>query len=146
MSEIAPDFPQVDFGSVYQDWPSKGFIYAYSRVDILGRAMRAILGLSEISGGKRVILVFSHSGFLRLGLTGRWFANGDYRIFRLVKGDGFVDIDLEHNDSTLKGGLGLSSTERVELGSGLPEPEIPLDYGWAQFNSANAKLNSPRSG
>lgn len=60
----------------------------------------------------------SHSAFLRVGVLGWWFFNSDYRMFRFADAEG---LDLEQDESTLSGGLGLSWQDRVEVGSDLPE-------------------------
>jgi hypothetical protein len=52
-------------------------------------------------------------------LTGWWFFNSDYRIFDLDSTDGKAGL-RQHEDTTT-GGLGLSWTETVEIGSHLPE-------------------------
>lgn len=56
---------------------------------------------------EKLVLVVSHSGFMRLGVGGYWWMNADYRIFELENAmlDGPI---LKQNQSTLPGGLGLS--------------------------------------
>lgn len=52
---------------------------------------------------------------------GWWFFNSDYRIFELGEGLGKDGRRVvEQDESTIEGGLGLSWTERVPLGDGLP--------------------------
>ena len=73
---------------------------------------------------EKVIIVVSHSGFLRLGVTGCWFFNADYRVFDFaVMGSPGSPYQLEQHASTEEdgGGLGHSRTEQVVLGSGLPD-------------------------
>jgi hypothetical protein len=77
---------------------------------------------------EKAVIVVSHSGFLRLGVTGRWFMNADYRVFDFVEGNGidrFEDggegVGIREWDGEEKGGLGWSLEERVVLGEGLPE-------------------------
>lgn len=75
-----------------------------------------------------VIVVVSHSGFMRTAVVGRWFANADYRVFdsvsiRGVYGEGMDrEIGLVEWELTKgKGGMGRSKEERVAFGDGLPE-------------------------
>jgi hypothetical protein len=57
---------------------------------------------------EKVIVVVSHSAFLRLGVTMDGFANGDYRIYEFAnQGDRLV----QRPDTVERGGgMGLSST------------------------------------
>lgn len=71
---------------------------------------------------EKAIIVVSHSGFLRVGVSGRWFFNADYRVFDFVNEDK-DDLSLKEREWTDKGGLGWSFEERVELGDGLPEED-----------------------
>lgn len=69
----------------------------------------------------------SHSGFLRVGVTGCWFFNADYRVFDFApRGSPGSPYQLEQHASTEEkgGGLGYSWTEKVQLGQDLPE-ELP---------------------
>ncbi len=67
----------------------------------------------------------SHSGFLRAGVTGRWFFNADYRVFD------FDGVDEETGTFKLNqweltdpaGGMGWSFETTVLLGEGLPDEE-----------------------
>lgn len=88
------------------------------------RGTRALASL--YSEREKIILVFAHAGFLRVGVTGWWFFNSDYRIFEFEHAPTSLDHGLTQDESTTKGGLGLSWTERVVLGSELPdeEPEV----------------------
>lgn len=59
-----------------------------------------------------------------MGAVGWWFFNGDYRIFDFGdKPEADGPLKLVQWESTLSGGLGLSWTDPVEIGSGLPEDE-----------------------
>lgn len=98
-----------------------GARYHFRRDAVLERAQSALADLYRRP--EDVIIVMSHSGFLRTGVAGRWFANADYRVFdfaprekedepyRLVEWELTID----------KGGMGRSNPVRVELGSGIPE-------------------------
>lgn len=94
--------------------------YAYSRNAILARGRRVIEDLYKRP--EKLVFVVSHSGFLRLSVTGWWFYNSDYRIFDFEGQPGTLELKLD--ESTISGGMGLSWTMQVELGSELPdEPE-----------------------
>ncbi|PHH85778.1 hypothetical protein CDD83_11186 [Cordyceps sp. RAO-2017] len=80
---------------------------------------------------ERLVFVVSHSGFLRLAVAGRWFFNADWRLFRFAVAEADV-VDrrlllqghvLEQDESTLAGGLGLSWTDAVEIGSEMEEDD-----------------------
>ncbi|KAH7324430.1 histidine phosphatase superfamily [Stachybotrys elegans] len=122
---MAKEFPQVDFSSLDKVWPDKtspqGQRYAYTKQAILGRGR---LGISDlVNRSEDVIFVVSHSGFMRVGVVGWWFFNSDYRIFTFAEGTDEPLKRLHQSDETIKGGLGLSWDEEVELGTGLPDPE-----------------------
>ncbi|ODA83029.1 hypothetical protein RJ55_01538 [Drechmeria coniospora] len=149
VAAIAPDFPHVSFANVAPCWPDKTSAaaapFAYTRTAILARGQRALEGLYDdvtatttatgmTTNGpppNRLIIVVSHSGFLRLAVTGWWFFNADYRVFELGYGDLSSGKDesrprsllLRQDESTLTGGLGWSSTERVTLGEDLPDED-----------------------
>ncbi|KAB5571842.1 histidine phosphatase superfamily [Coniochaeta sp. 2T2.1] len=122
VAELREEFPMVDFSQVDPVWPDKtsdkADLYRYNKRAILERGQRA---LEDVRGRKeKVVVVVSHSGFMRLGVTGRWFYNADYRIFEFEDGEG---MGLREWESTEKGGLGKSFEERVELGEGIPEED-----------------------
>jgi len=121
---VQKDFSQVDFSAVDPVWPDKSSSeaakYHYTRTSILARGQRA---LRDLEGRpESLIFIVSHSGFLRLGVAGWWWMNADYRIFHFVgeRGSG-GELRLEQDESTVRGGLGLSWDEPVELGFELPE-------------------------
>ena len=57
--------------------------YHYTRDAILRRAQLALAKLYDRP--EKVIIVVSHSGFLRAGVSGSWYQNADYRIFDIVR-------------------------------------------------------------
>lgn len=124
ISDVSAEFPSVDYGSLDPIYPDKTSAeatrYAHTRSSILSRGKR---GLADLySRPEKIIFVVSHSGFLRVGVVGWWFANADYRLFDFVaekEGDG--QFDLTQDETTLAGGLGLSRTSRATLGEDLPE-------------------------
>lgn len=75
---------------------------------------------------EKIVFVVAHSGFLRLGVVGFWFFNGDYRIFDFEQG-----LQLKQHEDTLEGGMGFSWKEAVEFGFGLPEEDPEVDGGEA---------------
>ncbi|KAI1306150.1 phosphoglycerate mutase-like protein [Xylaria venustula] len=125
ISEVADEFPGIDYSAVDPVWPDKtspaGYEYHYTKTAILARGQAA---LQKLYGRpEKVIVVVSHSGFLRAGVTGSWFFNADYRVFDFAAmGSAGSPYQLEQHSYTEEngGGLGLSRRERVLLGSDLP--------------------------
>lgn len=102
-----------------------GARYRFERGAVLARAQSALADLYGDDGDKDgdIVVVVSHSGFLRTAVAGRWFANADYRIFdyapRQSDDEPFRLVEWEQTAG--KGGMGWSMEELVELGTGLPE-------------------------
>ena len=115
-------FPQVDFSQVDPVWPDKvspaGAKYAYNKPAVIARGQSALQELYHRP--EKVILVVSHSGFLRSGVTGHFYYNADYRIFDFAEPEGEM-YKLKQWESTIKGGLGWSLERTVPLGEGVPE-------------------------
>lgn len=127
---LQAEFPTVDFSKVDPVYPDKtspaGAAYAYNRRAIVERGKAC---LEEVRGmeGEKAVVVVSHSGFMRQGVTGCWFFNADYRIFDFVgEGQGEGGLGLRLWESTRKGGLGWSLEERVVVGEGIPEEDVEL--------------------
>lgn len=78
---ISKDFPQFAFGSVDPTWPYKGpeTKYAYTNEAIYARGRENRRWLR--SRKERVIVVVSHAGFMRAGVSHQCYANADYRVF-----------------------------------------------------------------
>ncbi|KAI1170992.1 histidine phosphatase superfamily [Nemania sp. FL0916] len=131
VATVADEFPGIDYSAVDPVWPDKtsraGSEYHYTKTAIIARGQAA---LQKLHGRpEKVIIVVSHSGFLRLSVTGCWFFNADYRVFDFAAMGGPGSLyQLEQHASTKAkgGGLGHSLTEQVPLGLDLPEemPEI----------------------
>ncbi|KAK7959584.1 phosphoglycerate mutase [Apiospora aurea] len=132
---LAPKFPKVDFSTLDPVYPAKrtpaGSHYFATRGAILNRGQASLRRLRDRP--EKVIIVVSHSGFLRLGVTGCFYLNADYRIFDFeeeeeqVGEDGVTpQIRLRQWEETKEkgGGMGKSWKDMVELGSGLPD-EMP---------------------
>jgi len=154
VSVLENEFPGVvDFSSVEGTvWPDKspGTRFAFSRDAVLARARSAVERLR--SRPEKLVIVVSHSGFLRVGVTGCWFFNADYRRFEHVDVDAEAsnghhangdDHDHGHirdhhapppNPSSLllqwestrlgRGGRGLSWTNEVKIGSYLTDEPV----------------------
>ncbi|KAK7964164.1 hypothetical protein PG988_011138 [Apiospora saccharicola] len=132
---LAPKFPAVDFSTLDLVYPDKtspaGSHYFGTRTGILNRGQASLRRLRDRP--EKVIIVVSHSGFLRLGVSGCFYLNADYRIFDFEEEeqptgeDGVApQIRLRQWDETKEkgGGMGKSWKDMVELGSGLPD-EMP---------------------
>ncbi|KAK3899346.1 histidine phosphatase superfamily [Staphylotrichum tortipilum] len=127
LPSLPPLFPQVDFSLVDPVYPDKtspaGAFYAPYRQPVIDRG-RAVL--SELRDRpEKAVIVVSHSGFLRVGVTGRFFANADYRIFEFKEG---VEVGEGGHDGWLRewggmgeGGMGWSWDKTVVLGDELPD-------------------------
>ncbi|KAF4450658.1 hypothetical protein F53441_6319 [Fusarium austroafricanum] len=126
ISSVAPDFPKVDLSTVDAIWPDKtspaAEHYFHTKKSVLARGRRVLEHLHKRP--EKLIFVVSHSGFLRLGVTGYWFFNSDYRLFDFEDGE---EVKIKQQERTLAGGLGLSFTEPVALGLDLPEEDLELD-------------------
>ncbi|KAK0701202.1 histidine phosphatase superfamily [Apiosordaria backusii] len=131
---LRQEFPQVNFDHVDPVYPDKtspsGKKYFNTKQAIMARGQEVLRDLKQRK--EKAIIVVSHSGFLRSGVTGRWFMNADYRVFDFVDEDGEKDesglVKIKEREWTVKeGGLGWSFEEAVELGDGLPDEEPALN-------------------
>jgi len=140
VAQLEADFLGVRFSGVdpaYPDKTSPGSPYAYTRSAVLARARSCVQNLHART--EKVVVVVSHSWFLRVGVTGRWFMHGDFRVFDFEHSpDTSEAYRLREHEDTNAGGLGRSRTARVEIGCGLPEegrepdsagPELPVALG-----------------
>lgn len=123
---LALPSPHVD--QVYPDKTSPaGSRYAYTKSAILARAQSCLEDLYKRKD--KFIAIVSHSGFLRLGVTGCWFYNGDYRVFDLEETKGpYDEYRLKQWELTYEkgGGMGWSWKDWVEIGSELPDDPTPI--------------------
>ncbi|KAJ9612583.1 hypothetical protein H2200_004180 [Cladophialophora chaetospira] len=136
ISDLERQYPKFDFTMVDPVYPDKssprGTRYAHNRSAVLLRAQLALEKLYDRPEG--LIIIVSHSSFMRLAVTGSQFANADYRIFDFNKRKSDQDsYSLTEWESTRSngGGLGLSPKAQVELGSG----DLPPDEGSAKMES-----------
>ncbi|KAI1079793.1 phosphoglycerate mutase-like protein [Whalleya microplaca] len=138
VSELKQDFPSVDFDTVDRVFPDKtspaAKHYHFTKKAILHRAQTALEQL--YARPEKVIIVVTHSAFLRLAVSGCWFFNADYRIFDFAPRGAGPDEDddayrLEQHEETQTkgGGLGLSWKEPVVLGSELPVEDPDAEGG-----------------
>jgi hypothetical protein len=119
----------LDFAGLDPVYPDKtspaGARYRYEKGAILGRG-RSALGDLYVRD-EDVIVVVSHSGFMRTAVAGRWFANADYRAFDFVEreeeggGEGRPYRLVAWELPTARGGMGRSSEVVVGFGEGLPD-------------------------
>ncbi|PSR82447.1 histidine phosphatase superfamily [Coniella lustricola] len=128
---VAKQFPQIDFSHVDPVFPDKvspaGAKYKYTKAAVLARAQADLEELYHRP--ERVVVVVSHSAFMRQAVTGDHYWNTDYRIYDFEdKADAAKGALLKLKQSDLTkgtGGLGLSHDQIVELGVGIPENELP---------------------
>ncbi|KAF3010335.1 hypothetical protein E8E14_007920 [Neopestalotiopsis sp. 37M] len=129
VTALGEEFPVVDFSSLDPVYPDKstpaGSRYAYNKKALLARGQHALRGL--YNRPEKVIIVVSHSGFLRECISGFWFFNSDYRIFEFEeRASDDQPYILKQCDETLEqgGGLGLSHKRAVGLGNNLPDESL----------------------
>ncbi|KAI2640198.1 phosphoglycerate mutase-like protein [Xylaria nigripes] len=129
ISKLVAEFPGIDYSALDPVWPDKtspaGSRYHFTRTAILARAQFALQKLYRRP--EKVIIVVSHSGFLRVGVTGCWFFNADYRVFdfrAMESPESPYQLRERAYTAQKGGGLGHSRMEQVLLGSELPE-ELP---------------------
>ncbi len=135
-SELEAQYPNFDFSTVDPIYPDKsspnGKRYAHNRSAVLARAQ---LALHKLYGRpEKLIILVSHSAFMRLAVTGAQFANADYRVFDFIKReseDGAFGLTEWESTRSNGGGLGISPKAQVELGSG----PLPPDDGSARMES-----------
>lgn len=122
------EFPNVDFSKVDPVFPDKtspaASHYHFTKEAILARAQASLKKLYERP--EKVIVVVSHSAFLRLAVSNYWYFNADYRIFDFAPRTGPEDrYSLQQHESTMVkgGGLGRSWIDPIVLGSELPSED-----------------------
>jgi len=121
---LRAEFPQIDFSRLDPVYPdktsSRGALYKYSKQAIITRAQVALEEL--YTRPEKVVVVVSHSSFLRQSVTGCWFDNADYRVFDFEERKSDDEpYRLKQWDFTKTGGRGLSWEEVINIGEGLPE-------------------------
>ncbi|KAH6658322.1 histidine phosphatase superfamily [Truncatella angustata] len=121
---LGREFPTIDFSTLDAVYPDKstpaGAKYAYNKKALLARGQSALKAL--YNRPEKVIVVVSHSGFLRECVSGWWYFNSDYRVFEFEEHKDDTELyALRQDPTTLAngGGLGLSFKDPVELGGRL---------------------------
>lgn len=125
--ELVKLFPDFDFSALDPIFPDKtsseAAAYHCNKAAVLARGQAALKDL--YNRWEDIVVVVSHSGFLRTAVAGRWFANGDYRVFDFESREGKGEEEpyrlVEWEMTRGKGGMGRSKEELVEFGKGLPE-------------------------
>ncbi|CAN8106329.1 unnamed protein product [Discula destructiva] len=127
---VAAEFPQIDFSAVDPVYPDKtspaGAKYKYQKASLVARAQADLEELYHRP--EKVVVVVSHSGFMRQAVTGDHYFNADYRIYDFeerTEGES-GPFRLRQSDLTKgAGGMGRSFDQIVDIGTGLPEQELP---------------------
>ncbi|OTA70783.1 phosphoglycerate mutase-like protein [Hypoxylon sp. EC38] len=134
VDKLSQEFPMVDFSRVDPVFPDKtspaASKYHFTKAAILNRAQSALKSL--YARPEKVVIVVSHSAFLRLAVSGYWYFNADYRIFDFAPVNSIEDnFQLEQHESTREkgGGLGRSWIDPIVLGSELPEEDPDNEPG-----------------
>ncbi|KAI1389303.1 phosphoglycerate mutase-like protein [Hypoxylon trugodes] len=132
VEKLVEEFPAVDFSGVDPIFPDKtspaASQYHFTKTAILARAQTALKRLYERP--EKIIIVVSHSAFLRVAVSGYWYFNADYRIFDFAPRNEASDLyKLKQHESTevKGGGLGRSWIDPVIMGSELPVEEPDAD-------------------
>ncbi|KAF3760973.1 phosphoglycerate mutase-like protein [Cryphonectria parasitica EP155] len=131
VSVVAAEFPKIDFSHVDPVYPDKvspaGAKYKYKKENLLARAQSDLEELYHRP--EKVIVVVSHSGFMRQAVTGDHYFNADFRVYDFAErapAEEGGPLKLTQSELTKgAGGMGRSWDEIVELGIGLPDEELP---------------------
>ena len=101
---LAQEYPTLDFSTVFPEYPSKEGRWEFSESAIIQRGMDCRRWLRARS--EKVIIVISHSAFLRTAITPTRYENADYRVFDFAEtGDHLVQWSLTEDNG---GGMGRS--------------------------------------
>lgn len=112
------EWPQYDWSTVDPLFPAKTGLYAYTIEALTKRGLEARKWLKQRP--EKVIAVVSHSSYLRGPISGKKYANADFRIFDFVEGN---DARLVEWESTESKGGGLGKSQKGVWGF---RPDIPL--------------------
>ena len=120
---LAKEYPGFDFSTVSPEYPSKEGKWEFSESAIIQRGIDCRRWLR--SRPEKVIMVVSHSAFLRTAISPTRFYNADYRIFDFAEtGDNLVQWPL-----TDKGGGGMGRSPKE------PYYHDPADFTLESFES-----------
>ncbi|GME62796.1 Histidine phosphatase superfamily clade-1 [Neofusicoccum parvum] len=113
VSVLQPEFPTLDFSVVDPTYPEKeapaSNPYAFTRQAVVRRGQTCLEWLH--GRPEKIIVVVSHSGFLRCAVSQRRYANADYRIFDFADKVG-TDYVLKEWEATEANGGGMGKSEK----------------------------------
>lgn len=95
----------MDFSTVFSEYPAKTGRWAFSQAAITQRGVDCRRWLQ--ARPEEVIAVVSHSGFLRVGVSHRHYANAEYRVFSFAEGSGDELVEWRVTEEN-GGGMGNS--------------------------------------
>lgn len=99
---ISQEYPQFNFDTVFSEYPAKTGRWEFTEQAIRQRGIDSLRWLKKRP--EKVIVVVSHSGFLRVGISPSKWSNADYRVFDFEEeGDQVVQWKLTNG-----GGMGRS--------------------------------------
>ena len=127
---LRKEFPSFNFDNVGNEWPTKTGRFAFTREAVEKRAINCRQWLR--SRPEKVIAVVSHGAFLRIGISHRWYANADYRVFGFAA-DGSDEL-VEWELTEEKGG----AMGRSPKGAAYAE-DIDFNVSWDGKESDEAK-------
>ena len=116
---LSNEFPSFEFDTVFPEYPAKTGRWAFSDAAIEQRAEDCRRWLRKRP--EKVIAVVSHSGFLRVGVSHKSYANADYRVFDFGSGESSELVEWELTDR--KGG-GMGWSEKPATGQTSIENKI----------------------
>ncbi|KAF2212604.1 hypothetical protein CERZMDRAFT_111703 [Cercospora zeae-maydis SCOH1-5] len=126
LKELSQRFPELDFSHVDPTYPDKSerTPYAYAKRANRKRGEHCLENL--YARPEKVIVVVSHAGFLRTGISHRRFANADYRCFEFVKdADGRLGLLEDPETEKSGGGMGRSEKGVFSIQAWDFPPEVP---------------------
>ena len=119
---LAKEYPNFNFSTVFPEWPSKNGKWAFSESAITQRGIECRRWLK--TRPEKVIIVVSHSAFLRTAINPTKYANADYRVFDFAEtGDELIQWSLTEDGG---GGMGRSPRE--------PYYHDPADFTLESFD------------
>ena len=110
VSAMEKEWSQFDWSTVDPEYPTKTGLYEFSKKGLTARGIAARKWLRNRP--EKVIAVVSHSGFLRVGVSYRQYANADFRIFDFADRDEEIGGKLVEWEVTEKKGGGLGKSPK----------------------------------
>ena len=118
------EYPGFDFSGIEAPYPAKTGPFAYTHDAVKQRGVDARKWLK--SRPEQLIVVVTHSAFLRTSVVWRRFANADYRVFTFS--DDSDSVELIEDELTESGGMGRSEKGIMEDEEGeFPDSEAVLE-------------------